>query len=177
MAENLTGYQWYGLVGQTTSQVSSSLIQGFGAAAIGDIEAGSYGASAEMLDVRAEQEIVNAQLQANARMIQFKKTEASNVALLSAMGKTAENTTISDANLEAAFKDASLMKRQGKLKSISAKSGASAARSGAKQSKIAGKAASITGILGAIGSVAGAAGAYSMLGGASAPKVAPTGTA
>ena len=164
MAE-LTSYQYYGLVGQGVSQVSSSLVQGFGAEAALEAQAGGYGMSAEMLDIQAEQELINAEAQANVRMSQFNQSAAANVAITASMGKTGENTTISDANYAAAVKDVSLMKREGRIKSISARSGASAKRSAAKQSKIAAKSAAKQGIFGAISGVSTAVGSYSMLGG------------
>lgn len=169
MAE-LTNYQYYGLVGQGVSQVSSSLIQGFGTQAAMEVQAGGYAMSAEMLEIQAEQELINAEAQANVRMAQFNQSAAGNVAVTAAMGKTGENQTISDANYEAALKDVSLMRREGKVKSISARSGASAQRSAAVQSEIAADSAMKQGIFGAIGGVAGSVGSYSMLGGGSQPK-------
>lgn len=170
MADNLTNYQYYGLVGQGVSQISSSLIQGFGTEAAMEVQAGGYGMSAEMLEIQAEQELINAEAQANVRMAQFNQSAAANVAVTTAMGKTGENQTISAANYEAALKDVSLMRREGKVKSISARSGASAQRSAARQSEIAADSAMKQGIFGAIGGAAGAVGSYTMIGGGSKPK-------
>lgn len=164
MANESTNYQYWGLIGQGVSQASSALVEGFGKSGVLELQAGGYGMSAEMLEIQSEQELINAEAMANARFEQFNQSAAANVAIMSAMGKTAENTTITDANYEVARKDASLMKREGKLRSISARSGASAARSAARQSKIASKTAMTQGILGAVSSTASAYGFYSMIG-------------
>lgn len=166
MAEKTTGlnqYQYWGLVGQGTAQVGASLVQGFGGSAANILAAGGYAQSAEMMDIQAQQETINAQAASNVRMEQYNQSEAANVALLSAMGKTGENTTISDANLRAAEEDVDAIKREGKMRNISARSGASAARSKSKQAEIAAEGAMMQGIFGAVGGAAGAVGSYSML--------------
>lgn len=163
MAGEITNYQYYGLVGQGVAQASSSLIRGFSTAAALSIQAGGYEASAEMLEIQAEQETINAQAQANTRWNQYNTSASANVAVMAAMGKTGENVTIDDASYEAAFKDASLMKTQGKLKNISARSAASAQRSAAKQAEIGRDAAIKIGIAGGVSGAAGAVGSYSML--------------
>jgi len=159
----LNNYAYYGLVGQGITQAGASLVQGFGTQTSQQLMAGGYGMSAEAMDIQAEQELLNAEAGANVRMEQYNQSESANVAIMTAMGKTGENTTISDANRYAAEQDASLMRREGKMRNISARSGASSARSKAKQAEIAADAAMMNGIFGAVGSVAGAAGSYSMM--------------
>jgi len=166
MAGELTQYQYYGLVGKGVTQATASLTKGFGDAASLDLQAGGYGLSAESADIQAEQVLLNAEAAANARLENYNISEASNAALTAAMGKTGENTTISDANLEAAEKDMSLMRRKGKMQNISARSVSSSARSAQRQSKIAANASMTQGILGGISSASGAFGSYGMLTGA-----------
>ena len=164
MAE-LTNYQYYGLVGKSVSDISSSITQGYSTSIALNLEAGAYGMSADMLEIQAEQEIINAEAMGNVRMDKFNQSAAANVAMAAAMGKTGENTTIAAANYEAATKDVSLMRREGKMKSLSAKSSASAARSAAKQAEIAADAAKVQGIIGAVSGATMAVGSYSMIGG------------
>jgi len=163
MAGELTQYQYYGLVGQSVSQMGASLTQGFATKSANTVQAGGYGMSAEATELIGEQELINAEADANARMDQFNLTEAANRAITSAMGKTGENTTVSDANQEAAERDTSLMRRKGRMANLSAKSKAIGLRSAAKQSRIAGDAAAITGVLGGVSSAGFGVGSAGLL--------------
>lgn len=165
MAAEINNYMYWGLIGQGVSQATSAVQSGFAGAAQADISAGAYGASAQMLDIQAEQELINADAAANVRMEQYNESAAANAAVTTVMGKTSENTIIDDANLHAAERDISVMKRQAKLSNIGFRSQASAARSAAKQSKIARDSSMITGILGGIQGVAGSAAMYGMISG------------
>jgi len=164
MAEQtLNNYAYYGLVGQGVASAGTSLVQGFGGAAANELMAGGYAMSAESMELQAEQELINAEAAANVRMEQYNQGEAANVAMTTAMGKTGENSTISDANRNAAEQDVSLMRREGKMRNISARSGASSARSKSKQAEIAADLSMKQGILGGISSAGMALGSYSMM--------------
>jgi hypothetical protein len=176
MAAELNNYQYYGLVGQSITTAGSSLIEGFGEAAAQTILAGGYGMSAEMMDVQAEQELLNAEIAADARLEQYNQTEAANAAMLSAMGKTAENLTISEASRETVRRDVSLMRSGAKMRNIAARSKASALRSQQKQSEIMAKNAMVQSVTGAVGSLAMAYGTYGMIGGGTGGGTGGTGT-
>jgi len=161
---NLNQYQYWGLVGQSVSKIGSSIAQGYASSSAHELMSGGYAMSADAMDLQAEQELINAQFSANVRMEKYNQSEAANVAITTAMGKTGENSTISDANRYAAEQDANLMKREGKMRNISARSAASSARSKAKQEEIAADSAYKQGIAGAVGSLGLSIGAFSMLG-------------
>lgn len=173
-ASDLNNYQYWGLVGQGVSQATQSVVQGFGASAGLDIQAGAYGMTADMMEIQAEQETINAKMQATSRMEQYNQSAASNIAIVSAMGKTGENTTISDANLRAAEEDVTAIKSQGLMRNISARSGASAQRSAAKQSNIAADAAYKQAIAGAVSGIAGSVASYGMIAGSTKTKTPTT---
>lgn len=171
MAETANNYIYWGLVGQGVTQATKSLIQGSSTSASLDIQAGAYGMTADMMEIQAEQETINAQMQATSRMEQFNKSAASNVAVMAAMGKTGENTTIADENLQAAEQDVTAIESAGLMRNISARSSASSTRSAKTSSAIAADSAFKQGIAGAVGSIAGAVGSYGMIAGSGkAPK-------
>ena len=161
----MTNAQYYGLVGKGISDVSSSLIKGFGSEAAYDAQAGGYFISAEGSQIQAEQETINAEAAANARMEMYNKSAASNAALTTVMGKTGEGSVIDDENLRDAQRDVSIMRSQGRMKTISSKSSAAAARVKAKQAEISADAARNAGIFGAVQGIAGMVGSGAMIGG------------
>ena len=158
----ITQYQYYGLIGKGMTEIQGIATQGITQSMQFAIESGGYNMSAEAFDIQAEQELINGEMQANARMDQYNNIAATNNVMKAAMGGTNENDTIDMANLDAAEKDASLMRRSGRMKNISARAQASGARSASRSKKIAMKASQTQALIGAVGSVASSVGAYSM---------------
>lgn len=158
MAGEMNNYQYWGLVGtavpraaqpymQAQSTIGSSMVSGYGssaasyvqgdaAASAGIIQSAAYDMNAEQLEMQGQQEIINAKFSANARMDEFNQSASTNAAMMAAMGKSGENTTITDANYKAAQSDVADMKRAGLMGDISARSGAAAQRSAGVQAQI-----------------------------------------
>ncbi len=169
MAENTqagkNNYQYWGLVGKGASEVFSPIVEGYAQSAGLEIQAGGYFMTADSMELQAEQETINATMMATARVEQFNKNEAANIAMGAAMGKTGENTTISDVNREANYQDTQAMKSAGLMRNISARSSASASRSAGRQSKIQAKGARKTAIFSSVLGAAKVAGSAAMIGG------------
>ena len=163
---NLNNYQYYGLVGQGFADAASSVSAGIANASAYEIQAGGYAASAEAMDIQAQQELINGEAGANHRMEQYNQSAAANAALIAVMGRT-DSGMVDRVNEHNAKLDASLMRRNAKMRNISARSSAVAKRGAAEQSKIAAKSAEIQGILGGISGIAGAVGSGAMIGGSS----------